>query len=51
LRERILIIDDKPLEHRLLDQMVHQLGYGPSSPRTLALRPALFLPLPRGLND
>ena len=29
MRERILIIDDKPLEHRLLDQMVHQLGYGP----------------------
>jgi CheY-like chemotaxis protein len=29
LRERILIIDDEPLEHRFLDQMVHQLGYGP----------------------
>jgi hypothetical protein len=29
LRERILIIDDEPLEHRLLDQMVYQLGYGP----------------------
>jgi CheY-like chemotaxis protein len=27
LRERILIIDDEPLEHRLLDRMVHQLGY------------------------
>jgi hypothetical protein len=29
LRERIPIIDDEPLKHRLLDQMVHQLGYGP----------------------
>ena len=29
MRERILIIDEEPVEHRLLDQMVHQLGDGP----------------------